>query len=163
MLKLLIPIIALLGLIFGHILSILAKEEVKPGKRYFLLSQKILLGILGISLLYFAYPFNYLHLLFFCLGIFTGMFIKKVYLFLGLASFLSFYIPQILIINIIILLFGLPYGTLLKRNKLTLNIILFLTPFLLYFISNYLILSLPYFLSFAAATLLPTIFISKDN
>jgi hypothetical protein len=169
-----ISLITLLGLIFGHVLSVIAKEEVNPGKKYFKLAEKILLILLFLVLIYSALPISYIGLIFFCAGLVLAMLIKRIYLWLGLASFISLYTPFVLLINSLILLFGLPYGTLLQRNKIISSCILFSIPFLVYLalllffqsmfaIQNNILFYYSNILVFSAGTLIPAIFINKDN
>lgn len=108
MIKVLIFALSFLGLLAGVALSFLAKEELKPGKKYFMLLEKALL--LSISILTIFYIKNFF--LFLILGIIAGFVFRRAYFYFGLALPLasgSF----LVLLSSLVFVFGLPHGTLL--------------------------------------------------
>ncbi len=128
-----IEIISFLGLVIGYLLAKNIKEELIPGKKWFLILSRLMLLILIIILL----KFNFEFLIALIIGIILNYFIKKIYLFLGLILALN--INNILL-SLIVFIFGLAYGTLeyIKFNKINyrsvlINFILFIMPILILF------------------------------
>lgn len=125
-------IVSFLGLIIGMIIAKFTKEELKQGKKYFILIKKTILLIIAIILLNYSYG-NYIWII---PGLVIGYFLKEIYFYLGLALSLSFIINQDLFTSTLIFLFGLPEGTLIYYKnkplikKTLLNLILFLIPFI---------------------------------
>lgn len=120
----LIALIAFVGLLLGILLAKLAKEELKAGKKYFVLLYKIILLVIIVYLLYLA-EINIL-LIGFVFGAVLAYFVRNVYLFLGLALFSSLNIY----VGFFIFFFGLVYGTLIYgRNKLVRYVIICLILF----------------------------------
>jgi len=111
------------GILFGLLLRKIAKEEIKPGKKYFSVLMKICLIIISLILMYnFKISWTIL------IGILLAYFIPFNYLFLSL----SFIIINDFLLFIILFIFGLPYGTLIKDNKKILKeLILYLIPIIL--------------------------------
>ncbi len=118
----LISLIALLGLIAGVIIAKFTKEELRSGKKYFTLFSKTMLFIITIYLLYLC-DINWM-LSGVLLGAILTLFIKNIYLYLGLAMFSSLNAN----LALFIFLFGLPHGTLIhsKKNLILTSSILFL-------------------------------------
>ncbi|MBS3172615.1 hypothetical protein J4438_03485, partial [Candidatus Woesearchaeota archaeon] len=79
---LLLALIAFVGLVLGVLLASLAKEELKAGKKYFVLLYKILLLLIIVYLLYLA-EIN-IWLIGFVFGFVLAYFARNIYLFLGL-------------------------------------------------------------------------------
>jgi len=143
-------IIAFLGIIIGLILARFTKEELRPGKKYFIWFKKIILLILVVTLIHFSltkiffirdFVFTLIGLI---IGLFVGYFFKKEYFYFGFVLYLLAYTSSFLFISILIFLFGLPYGTLLftkkyKYNTLLYDFIAFIFPLTLLPIFLYLI------------------------
>ena len=140
-------IIAYLGLLLGVILIKLSPEEQKPGKKYFILLKQILFVLILIPLLYY-FKIN-LILSVVLLSIVIALIIKRkvkferntiIYFILGIIFYLSSRIPDLLIIeSVLIFLYGIPTSSLiLKKNnylKIFFNNLWFFIPIiLLYFI-----------------------------
>jgi len=147
------------GLVFGILLSRVAKEEIKPGEKYFKILERIILFILVIALLYYAWNNLLLTIIGFIVGIFTSSIFKTRYFYLGFALMLGFLITKefTLIIASLIFLYGLPYASKEFFNKkfmdkVFLYFLLFIIPFILLpfgFVQNNLYL----FLAFVAGSL----------
>jgi hypothetical protein len=122
---LLISLIVYSGLLFGIILSMMAKEEIKPGKKYFILVHNIILAFI----LYFileiinANPFVTLLLpLAFVIFLFryTLTYSKSNVLYPILGGFFyisSFNTSQLLLVSTLIFFYGVLVGTLQEGNK----------------------------------------------
>lgn len=109
-----IPIVAFLGLILGILLAKISPEEMKPGKKYFIIFRNVLLPIISIILFYFS---NY-NILFFIVGLIIGYFIKLDYFYFGLVLAFAFYVSKeiLFILASLIFIYGLPTGTLLEKK-----------------------------------------------
>ena len=114
-------LIAYTGLFIGFMLAIMAKEEIKPGKKYFIILQRITLLLIFIFL--FILIFDFLLLL-----IITLVYILKkkinfnespyVYIILAVIFYLSSKNLNLFIIeSSLIFLYGLPTGTLLTKKS----------------------------------------------
>ncbi|MEK6826035.1 MAG: hypothetical protein AABX90_00225 [Nanoarchaeota archaeon] len=116
----LVPVIAFLGMILGIVLNKLATEEIKFGKfgaRYFVWMKRIVLFFILISILYLAD--NFLIVIGFAiLGFIAGVFFSE-YLFLGISMVIGFlFSGEILIwLSSLVFLYGLPYGSMMRRVK----------------------------------------------
>ncbi|MBU90355.1 hypothetical protein CMO94_02335 [Candidatus Woesearchaeota archaeon] len=140
-------IIAYLGLLFGVILIKLAPEEQKPGKKYFILLKKILFLFI-IAFLSFYYKINFIFLILLLIFIIVLMLNKKlnldksalVYLLLGIIFYLSSKIPDLFVIeSVLIFLYGVPNASLIFKRKnyyevFVKNLWFFIPVILLYFI-----------------------------
>lgn len=139
-----------LGLIIGIILAYIAPEELKAGKKYFILLQNILLALILFLLLFF-YKFNSRWSLVISLVLFLSLYfylnknqkIKYIdYAFLGIVFYLSSKnINLFLLESSLIFIYGLPTGSLLtnikKRNILEIvlkNISFIIIPLILFFL-----------------------------
>jgi len=136
MLQFLIPLISFTGIIGGILLKNIAQEEVKFGKfggRYFLWIKRIILFLLILIISFFTT--DYLFLSFgIIVGLILGIFITE-YLFLGLTLLIGFNLHKniLLITSSLTFLYGLPYGSIMRRIKLKQIIaatIFFFLPFL---------------------------------
>ena len=123
----LISIISFSGLLVGMILAFTAKEELEPGKKYFLLLQKLTLLLILIFLLNFFNINLYLRIIIYILFIFLMTINIKsqiIYPALGIVFFLSLKDINLFITNsILIFFYGFPTGSLfakklIKRKKL---------------------------------------------
>lgn len=132
-----VPLIAFSGLLFGVILAKIAYEEIRPGLYYFYWVRKIILVLIILALLLnvdmslLSFAFLFLGVVF---GYLAGLFSRD-YLFLGLCSTTSFFFSKeiFFLLNVLVYLFGLPKGTLLRRFKfdeLYKNFLVFVIPFL---------------------------------
>src|SRR3989344_8721789 len=106
------------GLIFGAILALIAKEELKPGKRYFRIFQNILFAIIAAITIYFAYIVN-IFLAMSVLGIslyvlFSGSRFADIMMYSKFAFI--FYFTRntefFILLSSLIFLYGFPAGTL---------------------------------------------------
>jgi len=124
MIKFLVFILSFLGLAVGILIAKYTKEEIKPGKKYFIILKKLILVSISFVIL------SYIKMTWiFFLGMFIGYFFREVYFYLGLAIGSSIS-PSIMIISALpyspthfffllsslTFLFGLPQGTLLVEN-----------------------------------------------
>ncbi len=144
MIKILVFLISLLGLVSGIILAYFVKDEIKPGKKYFIVLEKAILIFLGFVLILRFIKLDKF-ILIFIIGLFAGLILRKAYLYLGiiLASFGGF--PLIIFASLTFLL-GLPKGALIFSDKGKKNItkeviisaICFMGGILISYIFNYL-------------------------
>ena len=119
-------ILIYLGLLLGIILIKLAPEEQKPGKKYFVLLKKTLFFFILASLLFF-YKVNIALSLILLISLIVLILHKKinldksalVYLFLGVAFYLSSKIFNLFVIeSVLIFLYGIPTASLtLKKTN----------------------------------------------
>ena len=130
-----LSIISFIGLLIGILLAKLSPEELKPGKKYFILLKKIILIAIVISIIYYSK----LSLFGLFIGAFIGYFFKKEYFYFGLALVVSLQLTKFnILLASLIFIYSLPYGTLLKKNiikEININLALFLLP-LLFLINN---------------------------
>lgn len=134
-------IIAFGGLVLGLLLAYFTKEELKSGKKYFVILERAILLILVILLLYKSWNSFIFLIIAFVAGFMVFIGISRVYLYLGLALFLAFMHTQTYAYYFVglICLIGLVYGALeynkVKNGKLSWfiisNAVLFAIPFLL--------------------------------
>lgn len=122
-------LIVFLGIFIGVVLALAAKEELKAGRKYFILMEDIIL-LLIISVLFVFYAHIYLvyyiavlliFLLYFNYKKFNCVNIKKPYLaysILAIIFFLSSKKPELFVIEAsLIFIYGLPAGSLLTITK----------------------------------------------
>ena len=135
--NILVVVIAFLGVVVGYILSKFTKEEIKPGRKYFIWLKKIILFILAIALLYNVWG-DYWVLIGWVVFGFIVAFLINLYFFLGLALFSSFSISNdfVLLVAALVFMFGLPFGSLMKKLDILEGALLFALPFILVFFSN---------------------------
>lgn len=145
--KVLIAIIAFLGLLVGYLLTYLAKEEIKPGKKYFVMLERAILIVLALVLLSQVWT-EKTFILPLVIGLITGYFLRIRYFYLGLALAASIALSMELFVLIASLIFlhGLPYGGISSKLKLPLHIVLFFIPMviMLFFSPNNVNLLLPF-------------------
>jgi len=130
----LVALISFLGLVVGIIIISLAKEEQRPGRKYFIIAKDIVLlliiGILGYYLKLVSLIFVFLILVIFLLKKYKFKKLKQdylVYSILGLALFISKDIKELfLVVASSIFIYGLVYGAIVRRKSLKNNIILVL-------------------------------------
>lgn len=134
-------LITYLGIFMGFALAIIAKEEIKPGKKYFIFMQKAILLLIFLFLLIYR-KLNYIaaSLVLASIMIYLLKTKKKfnklpyIYTILAVIFFMSSKIINLFIIeSSLIFLYGIPTGTLLtKRSKKeTMTILLKGIPFIL--------------------------------
>lgn len=118
-------IISYIGLFVGFILAIIAKEEIKPGKKYFIFLQKLILLLIFIFLLVFI-KLNYILVL--LILVFIVIYLLKtkkefnespyIYIVLSVVFYLSLKILSLFVIeSSLIFIYGLPTGSLLTKKS----------------------------------------------
>ena len=123
----LVLLFSLTGIIFGLILAFIAPEELKIGKKYFLLLKRIIFVLIFFLINYYLYlaenyylliPFTILAVVLFIIG-----FVQKKPIY-ELFNYLNFVVPYFfvtdnqfkLLLATLIFLYGLPTGTLLRKT-----------------------------------------------
>lgn len=129
---LLIAAVAALGLVSGRVLARIAKEEIKPGKKYFLILQKFLFALTVFLLMHFNrtnvhYTWIGVLVLFVYLSWFKKIPTYVISAVLGAGIYLASLTDNFLLISGFIFLYGLPAGSLIKnKSEIILNIAVFL-------------------------------------
>ena len=127
----LIVVISFLGLVIGYILKDFVKEEIKNGEKWFVLSFPILLSLFVLFLFYFGFKI-YLFYIGILIGLVLSRFVLLYFLF-GLSLIINF--NEYLFLNSsFIFVLGIFYGALKKNLRILFSLILFLVPFLLFFL-----------------------------
>src|SRR3989344_636318 len=127
----LIVVISFLGLVIGYILKDFVKEEVKKGEKWFVLSFQILLSLFILFLFYLGFKI-YLFYIGILIGLILSRFVLLYFLF-GLSLIINF--NEYLFLNSsFIFVLGIFYGALKKNLRILFSLILFLVPFLLFFL-----------------------------
>jgi len=117
--------ISYIGLFIGFFLATIAKEEMKQGKKYFLILQKIILISTFLFLLIYLRLNNILTVIVLIAILIPLLKTEKkidtspyIYMILAVILYLSSKIPELLIIeSSLIFLYGLPTGSLLTGKK----------------------------------------------
>jgi len=116
-------VISYLGLFVGFILALMAKEEMKDGRKYFLFLQKVILLLVFVFLLVFI-DLNYILVLLMLAFIVVYLLKRKnklvyIYILLGVIFHLSSKMLNLFVIeSSLIFLYGIPTGSLLmKKDK----------------------------------------------
>jgi len=125
-------ILAFIGLLFGVLLASVAKEELKAGRKYFIIFYKSLIFVLIILFLYLA-EIN-IWLVGIVFGVIFGLYFKNLYFYLGLGMFASLNIY----VAFLVFFIGLPYGTLIYDKKR--NLYMILASLVLFFVCSLLLL-----------------------
>ena len=127
----LIVVIGFLGLVIGYILKDFVKEEIKKGERWFVLSFQILLSLFILFLFYLGFKI-YL----FYIGILFGLILSRFIPFYSLfgLSLIANFNEYLFLNSSLIFILGIFYGVLKKNLRILFNLILFLVPFLLFFL-----------------------------
>lgn len=120
--KLLIPIIIFSGFFINLLLQKIAKEEIKPGKKYFKLIEKLILFLLIITILTLTKSYPYL-LIGAIIGFFLSIFLS-IYLFIGLPLAISLSFPN----NLILIISTLTFIYNILPKKFSYNYFFFLLP-----------------------------------
>ena len=120
-------LISFLGQFIGWFIANRTEEELKDGRKYFLVLTNLLIASLIIFSIY--YSFNIYLLI---IGLIIGFFINKEYLFFSVLA-----MRNDVLLNSLIFIYGLPYGSLNYKSIkiLFMNIPLFFIPFLLLFLN----------------------------
>ncbi len=111
-------ILAFFGLISGIILANYTKEELKTGKKYFVIIYKTIL-IVAILYALFLASIN-IYLFGVIVGAISFIFLRNIYFYLGLLIFSTFNLYMFYLV----FLFGIPYGSLIYSKKDLRNIVL---------------------------------------
>ena len=136
----LVALVVSIGVILGRILAWIAKEEIKPGKKYLLILQKALFCIIAAVLIYtnrtnVHYVWIGGLILFAYLSFFKKINHLVTSAILGAGFYLSSNTDQFLLTSALIFLYSLPAGSLIKNKKLLAgNLIIFLAVSLLLFL-----------------------------
>ncbi|MBS3098062.1 hypothetical protein J4209_04685 [Candidatus Woesearchaeota archaeon] len=117
-------ILSFSALFLGFSLALAAKEELKPGKKYFVLSQNIILALILVFLLYFKKVSLILSIIIVIAVLLSLFYFDKIknkytiYPLLGIIFYLSSKNINLFVIeSALIFLYGLPTGTLLTNIK----------------------------------------------
>ena len=118
-------LLSFIGILIGILIARYTKEELIPGKKYFLVIERICLILISLIIIYYYKPSWTIFL-----GLIAGYFIEINYLCFGLILVLT----ENLLVSLIIFIYGLPYGTMLKKEKtkkVLKDLLLFIIPILL--------------------------------
>ena len=116
-------LLALIGFLAGIALSVIAPEELKPGKKYFLFTKKILFYlILFFSIFLFVYFSNYYFVFIPITYFLASFFVKKwvelynygFYVLIMIMVYIHIDNQLLIILPSLIFLYGLPTGTLFR-------------------------------------------------
>jgi len=141
MIRFLVFALGFFGLLIGATLSLFTKEELKPGRKYFILLEKALLLAVSLVIVFYVKDF----FVFFVLGFFAGFVFRRIYFYLGLALPLTLG-SFLILLSSLIFVFGMPHGTLIagelkKRKKIVKEMvfsgIFFFVAILLAYFSGY--------------------------
>jgi len=136
----LVALVVSIGLILGKILAKIAKEEIKPGKKYLLILQKVLFCAIAAVLIYSSrtnvhYVWIGGLIIFAYLSFFKRINHLIISAILGIGFYLSSSTDHFLLISALIFLYGLAAGSLFKEKKMIAgNLIVFLAVSLLLFL-----------------------------
>lgn len=146
-------ILVFLSLIFGKLLSCFTREEIKEGKKYFVLIEKILLILIALNLLIVKVS---IFSLFIFLGVIIYFFFKRISLFLGLSVVVSSFvnIEFGLLIASLVFIYLLAYSRNLKWKNIVFDCLLFLIPISLIFVESFIKANLSIFLSIIAGSVI---------
>ena len=122
--ELLIILASFAGIGFGYALTYIAPEEIGPGRKYFLLLERILLGACTLPILYFLVIHENYVLGLLALLIVGGLFFLPLYSRVSLFCLLYAVVIALLGLDIqtqivqasLVFLYGLPAGTLLRKK-----------------------------------------------
>ena len=147
-------LIIYLSIIFGSLIHVIAKEEIKLGKKYIALAKNILIILASVSLIYLNLGLS--SILFLLLGFVIFIFLKNIYLVIGAAAFLSLFAPNPVLSLSFISLLAMVHSSLSSPNKKTLisNSVYFILPFSLVLIETFIKGNLDIFIGFVAGGLL---------
>lgn len=123
MIQFLIFALSFLGLLAGVVISFFTKEELRPGKKYFIGLERLVLLSIGLVIISYVREF----LLFFIFGIVAGFVFRRVYFYFGIALALASG-QLLLLLSSLVFVFGLPRGSLLAcrlKKKGIINDVIF--------------------------------------
>lgn len=110
----LIYIISFLGAFAGRIIGKFTKEEVKVGRKYFLVGEQIILLILASYFLYLS-QINASAFIYFILGLLVSFFFKEVYFYFALAFIMCITQNNLVLVSSLVFIYGLFHGSLGKK------------------------------------------------
>ncbi|MBS3174269.1 hypothetical protein J4440_00135 [Candidatus Woesearchaeota archaeon] len=147
-------LISIIGIFIGLFIASYTGEELKDGKKYFFILQIIILLSLIVIVLLINFDFLFLS------GLLFGLLIRREYLFFGILVFSNFSNNISFLINSLIFIYSLAYGSLIYLNKnfkyIIFDVILFLIPLTLYFLKFDIV-------SFAAGSLISILGVKTVN
>ena len=124
--------ISIIGIFLGLIIANYTKEELKAGKKYFIILEVILLATLIITTIKFN--FNYLLFIF---GLILGFIIRYEYFYFGISIINTITNKDYnFLVSSLVFLYSLPFGTLLFKKDLKIlipQLTLFFITIILYF------------------------------
>ena len=151
-----IPVISFLGLVVGKIISYYTKDEYEQGLMYFKFLEKIIIALLIVVLLFSRV--SLILFLYILIGIFVGVFVREIYLFLSLSLVSSLMLGNnlILVVSVLIFFFGINNATINRINVkiIILNGIIFFIPFLFLLTKSFINTNLSVFLGITIGGLL---------
>ncbi|MBU0930354.1 MAG: hypothetical protein KJ623_04770 [Nanoarchaeota archaeon] len=117
-------LLSFIGILAGILIARYTKEELKEGKKYFIILERICLILISLILIS-NYKISWVVLL----GLIAGYFLNIIYLVFGLTLVLT----NNMMLSIIVFIYGMPYGSMLKEKtkKVLKDLVLFLLPALL--------------------------------
>ena len=135
-------IIVFLGLVFGFIISHFAKEELKPGKKYFILLQRLLALAIFVFFMYSFHVRIYIIIIaLFILSTLIYQFDFSLSIYYVVFGMLYSFSPEPLTISALMFLFGLPSGALVYDDKreFLLSLLFFVPVVVFYILRQFLI------------------------
>ena len=115
---LVIPLLSLAGLLAGVILSYIAQEEVSAGRKYFIITYRVIFILLLFAITWFL-SFPLIIFFLFSAIILFALDLKKYYWFMFIVHYVFFLAGYFLsgkqvIVAVVLFLYGRPVGTLLR-------------------------------------------------
>ena len=128
-------VVVFLGLVIGLIIAHFAKEELKPGKKYFVLLQRLLVLIIAGVFMYSFHTRIYIIIIaLFILSTLIYQFEISLSIYYIIFGVLYFFSPEPLTISALMFLFGLPSGALFYSDKKEVLLsLLFFVPVLVFY------------------------------
>jgi hypothetical protein len=125
-------IVSIIGLFVGGFLAYVSPEEMKTGEKYFrVICYAIVIGLIILG----CFSFNWW---LFVIGLILGVIFYNEYFYFGIFSVSSLITGNSILTSSLIFVYGLASGSMLYFHKRYLafvsNLLLFLLPFLLYFL-----------------------------
>ncbi len=146
------------SLIFGKILYLIAKQEIKQGKKYIILARNIFIMLTSAALVYSNFKLSFILFLF--LGFVIFIFLRKVNLLIcfliGFATLLGLLTLNPIMLLLFIFLLAIAHYSLTPPSKkeILLASVYFALPFSLFFIETFIKGNLDLLTSFIAGSLL---------
>jgi hypothetical protein len=136
-------VIAFSGIFIGQLLARIAREEIQPGKRYFLVSRKIILGMLIALLLISITSFSFLWMIAVLFGAGLGYAFRSQFFFFGLTLMMTSLISPTLffICAVLVFLHLMIFGSVEKKISVRIpaHALLFFIPLVLFFFPSFLL------------------------